>query len=90
MRVIVKYISVIASITGVEEETIELTEGSNVADLINLLCAAHGSRFSNIIYMQSQNRKYLVNFIVNGTAVQDTYTLKDGEELSIILALGGG
>lgn len=90
MIVAIKYVSVIASIAGTESEFIELSEGATIKDVINLLCARHGSRLSNIIYMRTKNRKYMVNFIVNNANVEDTYILKDGEELTIILALGGG
>jgi|LFRM01.1.fsa_nt_gb molybdopterin converting factor small subunit len=90
MRVTVKYELVIASIVGLEFEIVELPEGTAIAGLIEILCARHSSRFRNIVFMQAGSRKYMVNFIVNTAYVKDSYTLKDGDELTIVLGLGGG
>ena len=90
MHVKVKYISVIAGITGRESEIVELDEAADIAGLAAFLCERHGARFRDLIFISARNRKHLVNFIVNNRTVGDDYRLTDGAEITIVLALGGG
>ncbi|KUO51063.1 MAG: hypothetical protein APF76_16340 [Desulfitibacter sp. BRH_c19] len=90
MQVVVKYLSVLIPITRKKSEIIQLEGETSIENLVEILCDKYGTRFMGMIYMQSNSRKYFVHFLVKNQAVDDTYYLKDGDEVTILLALGGG
>lgn len=90
MQISVKYLSVLSSATGKEAEFLEVENNISVEKLVEVLSRKYSPRFKDIIYMNSSSRKYLVSFLINDCFVKDDYKLKEGDELTILLALGGG
>ena len=90
MQVTVNYLAILSSVTGKDMEQLELKKGTKIAELISILSQKYGPRFEDIVYMNASSRKYLVNFLLDNISVDDDYELEDGDELKILLALGGG
>lgn len=90
MKLEITYLSVLSSVTGKKSEVLELKDRISIAEVIELLAEKYSHRFRNIVYMDSSSRKYLVSFLVNKVMADDDYVLQDGDELTILLALGGG
>lgn len=90
MRVKVNYVSVLGAVTGKKEEKIEVGPGTSIEKLVEILVGRYGQRFADMVYMTASPRKYLVNFWLNGEIMEDNYILNDGDELTILIGLGGG
>lgn len=71
-------------------EHMELDENTSVAELLAILSSRHGPRFRDLAYMNSESKTYLVKFLVEKRMVDDDYIIKDGDEVTILLAFGGG
>jgi len=90
MQVKINYLSVVSLSTGKKSEVLELRENISIASLVQDLCHKYGNRFKDIVCSNAKNRKYLVDFWINQVPVGDSYILKDGDEVTLLLALGGG
>jgi len=81
----------LAEVTG--EKTTDL-EASTLQEAINALTTKYGEYFKNRIYDEKGNLRRFVNIYVNGKDIRfldhlDT-ELNDGDNVSIIPAVGGG
>jgi len=81
----------LARVTG--EKTAYLS-GSTVKEVLNLLMARYGERFESRIYDGDGKLRRFVNIYINGKDIrflsQLDSKLDDGDEISIIPAVGGG
>ncbi|ATW27052.1 hypothetical protein DCMF_21850 [Candidatus Formimonas warabiya] len=82
--------AVVNLITGKNSEVLEIEDNTSIEKLVEELCTRYGHRFKDIVCINARNRKYLVDFWINKVSVSPGYLLKDGDELTILLALGGG
>jgi len=90
-KIWVAFYGVLARTTG--EKTLEVN-GSTVKEVLSLLTARYGEQFENKIYDESGKLRRFVNIYVNGKDIrflgQLDSELDDGDEISIIPAVGGG
>jgi MoaD family protein len=90
VKVKVKYLALINSVTGKYEEEIEVEEGETIATLVDRLAGVYGQPFRNVVYASGGTRRYFVNFYHNGQLAPPEAILKPGDEVILLLALGGG
>lgn len=90
MKVRVKYLAVINSVTGKYDEEIEVNEGETIAGLVERLANIYGQRFRDVVYTCGGPRRYFVNFYHNGRLAPPEAILNPGDEVILLLALGGG
>lgn len=81
----------LARITG--EKKIDI-EASILKEVINRLIAKYGENFRERIYDETGNQRRFINIYVNGKDIrfinQLETALKEGDNISIIPAVGGG
>ncbi|MEM1574498.1 MAG: MoaD family protein [Nitrososphaerota archaeon] len=87
----VSFFGILVKITG--EKNIDI-EALTIRDVINLLIARYGKEFEKAIYNENGELKRFINIYVNGRDIRflnyfDT-KLNNGDEVSIIPAIGGG
>jgi len=87
----VSFFGILVKITG--EKNIDI-EALTIRDVINLLIARYGKEFEKAIYNENGELKRFINIYVNGRDIRflnyfDT-KLNNGDEVSIITAIGGG
>lgn len=95
LKVNVQFFAAVRELVGLREETLELTNGATVRNLLDLLVESHGKRFRDYIYDPKTNelRRSLQILVgdkptsaLNGLAT----VLTDGGVLAIIPPVGGG
>lgn len=90
-KVRITFYGALAKIT--REKTVEVN-GSTLKAIINTLTEKYGEQFSNKIYDKRGKLRRFVNIYVNGKDVRFlghlNTELNDGDEVSIIPAVGGG
>jgi len=87
----VSFFGTLVKITG--ERTTDI-KALTIRDVINLLIARYGEEFRNAIYNEDGKLKRFINIYINGRDIRfldylDT-KLSNGDEVSIIPAIGGG
>ncbi len=91
MKVKVRSFAVFRHILGREME-IELSEGSKIEDLLNVLCAAHGEL--RALFFDQAGLKEDVNIIVKSKNIESLQGMKtelsEGDEVAIFPAAIGG
>ena len=95
MKVNVQFFAAVRELVGLREETLELTNGGTVRDLLDLLVERHGRSLRNYIYdpKSDELRRFLQVLVgdkptsaLNGLSTE----LTDGCVLAIIPPVGGG
>lgn len=87
----VNFFGILVRIT--KEKNIDI-KALTIRDAINLLIIKYGEEFRNVIYDKNGKLKRFINIYVNGRDIRflnylDT-ELSNGDEVSIIPAIGGG
>ena len=94
MRVEVKYYAMIREATGRRVETIEISEGSSVGDLLALLVGMYTEALSSFIYDDEENLRDYLSFMLNGLNIFSlkglSTPLRDGDAFAILPPVGGG
>jgi len=87
----ITFYGALAKIT--KEKTVEVN-CSTLKDVINELTAKYGEQFKNKIYDEKGKIRRFINIYVNGKDIRFlnhlNTELKDGDDISIIPAVGGG
>lgn len=91
----VKYFAYIRSLVrGEKEESISLSKGKTLKDLLETLSERYGEKFAKAVFNNETNREGLsesIIILVNGKSVQNIdHELKDGDKVSIMPFLSGG
>ncbi len=82
------------ALAGVTSEKTTTVEVSTIGEAITLLSTRYGEQFQNRIYDERGNLRRFINIYINGKDIRFLKhlkaELKDGDEVSIIPAVGGG
>ena len=81
MRVLVRYFGIVGDIAGQKEQSVELAAGAGVGDLLATLAAANAG-FAAVAKQ--------VRAVVNGDNAPRDQPLRDGDEIVLMRAIGGG
>lgn len=81
MQIIVKFFSTLKFIIGVDEVTLDIPQGSSVAELLNMLCTKYGfsPQLTDNIFA-----------IIGQTNSPREQIIKDGDTVLLLHHLGGG
>jgi len=93
MRVTVKYFNLIKNVTDCTEETICLSNNSNIEDLLNKIIAQYGEGIRNYLIRNNQIRPHLKIYVKNKNIfINDNldYGLNDKDIVYIMIAPTGG
>ena len=83
VTVLVRYFASARAASGVDEEKVQLTAESSVADVVAELRRAHPESLPRVLEAAS--------FLLDGVAVRDmTRVLSDGAELDVLPPFAGG
>lgn len=89
----VKYFAEIRDMTGKKEETLLMSDGSTVKELLQKLKEIHGEIFSSRIFVSEEELKEDYNLLLNSESVEPPFskkTLKEGDEFVILPPIAGG
>jgi molybdopterin converting factor small subunit len=93
IRVTVRYHNILRNHAGLEQETLDLPQGTGVADAIRRLAGRHGSGLATMLLSpEGELSTYLVVFL-NGQLVfpaRDPLPLADGDDLKLFPSISGG
>jgi len=93
IRVRVQYLApYIRDLVGVGEEMVELAEGSTLRDLVVRLAELHGERvLTQLLDDSGRGLREGVLVLVNGATAQSAdHEVRDGDTVSVLIALDGG
>ena len=92
MKIKVKFFSILREVFGAEEKEVELRSGSNILDLLNILCDSPQRR--ETIFGDSSEPKTYIQIFKNGKPAQSLdgihTKLGEGDTVSIFPAIFGG
>ncbi|MFH0847934.1 MAG: ubiquitin-like small modifier protein 1 [archaeon] len=95
MKVNVRLFASIRELAGTKEERLDLTEGSSVKKLLEILCKRFGLEFARYVTdLDSGLPRSQIQILVNGKSLAslkgvDT-ELTDGAEVALMPPVGGG
>ena len=92
MKLKVKYTAQLKKAVGVGEETIEINEGTQINELLNLLFQQKKEAFVNIVFDAEGVFLDAVLIILNGQQIGFDYseTLVERDEITIMSPIAGG
>ncbi len=92
MKIRVKYTAQLKKAVGKREESIELTDGALVADLLTELFQQNKQAFSNIVFNADGVFLNAVLIILNGQQIsfESTESLNENDEVTIMSPIAGG
>jgi MoaD family protein len=88
VQITVKYLMAFSQITGKQKESLSLSKGNTISDLLDALYNRYGRKFKKMVEQDFENRS--VMFVVNGEAGEKSTMLNDGDEVLISYPVGGG
>lgn len=92
MEIKVKFFSILREVFGTEEKEVELKSGSNILDLLNILCDSPHRR--ETIFGDSSEPKTYILIFKNGKPIQSLNgiqtKLREGDTVTIFPAIFGG
>jgi MoaD family protein len=95
LKVRIRYFASLREITNLREEALEVDEGTDVLNLLNLLVKRHGEEFKEYVFDAGTGNPYMhLQFLLNGKSISTmnglSTILKDDCEFAIIPPVGGG
>lgn len=88
MTVQVRYLSMLAQVTGRFTEEFHVLEHVTVAQLLKLVARTHGESMRRLLY--SDDGAIMVSVLRNGVSVPCETELIDGDEITLMVLLSGG
>jgi MoaD family protein len=95
LKVRIRYFASLREITNLREEALEVSEGTTVLSLLNLLVNRHGSVFREYVFdSRTGNPRVYLQFLLNGKSISImkglSTILENDCEFAIIPPVGGG
>ncbi|MFN3621990.1 MAG: MoaD/ThiS family protein, partial [Nitrososphaerales archaeon] len=91
ISITVRYFGSSSSATRKKFEVVSLEDAATLKNLIDFLILKYDASLRNLFYDRLGEFKPLVMLLINGKATDDlTYTLKDGDEISLAPLIAGG
>jgi MoaD family protein len=95
LKVNIKYFAIARELVGRPEQELDLEDGSNVKDLLELLANKYGTKFREFIFdAKTGEPRSNLQFLVGDKLVTDlnglATVLSDGAAFAIIPPVGGG
>ena len=81
MRITVQFMTLFQTISGVEQEVLDVTEGTTIDQLSGIL----NQKYPNLPF--ESEKTY---FVIQGQIVTREHVLKEGDKVSIFQLLAGG
>jgi len=92
MKIKVKFFSILREVFGTEEKEVELKSGSNILDLLNILCDLPHRH--ETIFGDSSEPKTYIQIFKNGKPIQSLNGIqtkfREGDTVAIFPAIFGG
>jgi molybdopterin converting factor small subunit len=88
MKVKVKYLMTFSQLAGKRHEEFEVSNGTALKDLINILKKSKGKEFRK--YLDDSIKNNTIAFLVNKSSAEDDDKLYTGDEVIISHVVGGG
>jgi sulfur carrier protein ThiS len=89
MQITVHSFGAIQSLLGQKTQQVELPEGGSVRDAIDKLLEKGGARARKLI-LSADGKNLKIIVMLDGKAVVPETTLQDGQEINLMLTIGGG
>lgn len=89
MHVKVNAFSMIRSILGQNSMQLDLPEGATVRDAIERIVEQGGPKARNMM-LSPDGKSLKISVIVNGASVGMNTPLSDGDEMNLMVTIGGG
>ncbi|MFQ5711818.1 MAG: MoaD family protein [Candidatus Geothermarchaeales archaeon] len=94
MRVVVKYLGAFYSVTRKAMETLEISEGSSVQDLLEEIFERYGKEFEEQFYEAEGRVSTTAQILINGRIIRheegSRIKIKDGDTVVIMHPVVGG
>ena len=92
MKITVDYFGQLRQIVGVESESGEWSEGTDVQTCLRDLADRHGEEFAGIVFQAGGALRASVVVLVNGEAIAKAqpHALHDGDQVNLLAAIAGG
>jgi MoaD family protein len=87
-QVNVKYLMTFSQVTRKRSETLTLSPGATLDDLISMLYGKYGRKFKKLVESSLGYRSVII--AINGEPKSRNTVLKDGDEILISYPVGGG
>ena len=89
MQITVQSFGAIRSLLGEKTQQVEAPDGATVRDVIDKLLEKGGARARKLI-LSPDGKTLKIMVMLAGKAVVSETTLQDGQEISLMLTIGGG
>ena len=92
MKITVDYFGQLRQIAGVESESGEWSEGTDVQTCLRDLAGRYGEEFANIVFQVDGALRGSLVVLVNGEAIvkAQPHALQDGDQVNLLAAIAGG
>jgi MoaD family protein len=92
MKITLRYTSQLATVAGTSEETVEVSDGTLLVELLGNLAERYGPEFSKFALNDEGNPVTTLVVAVNGTQVDlgEDISLETGAEVILITPMSGG
>ena len=92
MKITLRYTSQLATAAGRSEETVEVSDGTHLVDLLESVAGNHGSEFSKFVLSDEGNPVTTLVVALNGAQVDlgKDIPLERGAEVILITTMSGG
>jgi MoaD family protein len=94
LRVKIYYFASVREVVNVREETLDVSPGTNVRKLLDLIADKHGNRLKEYLLDENGNPNRHLQFILNEKSIAESgglsTQLTDGCTFAIIPPVGGG
>lgn len=95
MKVKVRYFTTLRELSGTREEELEITKGSTLNELLDLVSVKYGEEAFNYLHVNTTGTiDPSIQFLINGGSIRNlhglTTVLNEGDVVAIIPPVGGG
>lgn len=91
MDVVIEYTALLRREAGTGRETVALTDGATLGDLVAMVAARHGVRFAGMLQAPAGGLAPTIVAFVDGAQVSDLATpLRSGGEVTFLSPISGG
>ncbi|MFO0863060.1 MAG: MoaD/ThiS family protein [Gemmataceae bacterium] len=90
MQVAVEYLAQIKRAAGTARETAELPAASTLGQLVTTLASRHDATFRDMLVDGEGKARRMLLFFIGEQSVDPSYTLSEGDVVSILAPMAGG
>jgi MoaD family protein len=92
MRVSLTYFAQVRALAGIESESLDVEDGSDLGSLLESCARSHGDQFRQLVLTEDGKPRPSILVLVNGqpSAVNLSRRLAAGDSVSLLSAVAGG